>query len=369
MPAPLVIPFFIPHQGCPHLCIFCNQRLIAKQTAKERSFGSEAARLSDVIHTYLQFKKNRDQVELAFFGGNFLGLETSRILALLKAVQPWIRQGQIHRIRCSTRPDTVTRQVLDLARPFGLETVELGVQSMDDRVLALAERGHTSEDTRRALALLKENGLKSGVQVMVGLPGDDDFSAVRTAEELAELKPDLARIYPLLVLNGSRLSQWYRDGRYAPLSLDQAVDQTKKMVTIFRDAGVSVARIGLQATQMMDDAGQMIAGPWHPAFGHLVLSALMFDQACEQIDTVLSGQAGKKGIGKPQKKNVVLQVNPRSLSRLQGDRKTNLDRLSRTYPGICFSIERVETLDPDQVHAHILQERGMASPVGSGSPK
>lgn len=355
MSGPLVIPFFIPHQGCPHVCIFCNQRLIARQTVKEQSLDNEAQRLSSVIHSYLQFKKNRDQVELAFFGGNFLGLETSRVLALLKAVQPWIRQGQVHSIRCSTRPDTVTRQVLDLARPFGLETVELGVQSMDDRVLALAERGHTSEDTRKALALLRENGLKTGVQVMVGLPGDDDTGAVRTAEALAELGPDLARIYPLLVLDGSRLAQWYRSGRYVPLSLDQAVDQTKKMVMIFRRAGVAVARIGLQATQMMEDAGQMIAGPWHPAFGHLVLSALMFDQACEQIGAVLTGQTGWEGIGKSGgKKSVVLQVNPRSLSRLQGDRKGNLDRLTQRYPGLSFSIERVETLDPDQVHAHIL---------------
>lgn len=352
MSAPLVIPFFIPHQGCPHLCIFCNQRLIARQTAKTQSFDNEAARLSAVIHTYLQFKKNRDQVELAFFGGNFLGLEASRVLALLRAVQPWIRQGQIHSIRCSTRPDTVTGQILDLARPFGLETVELGVQSMDDRVLDLAQRGHTSKDTRNALALLRENGLKTGVQVMVGLPGDDETRAVRTAEELAELGPDLARIYPLLVLKGSRLAQWYRSGRYAPLSLDQAVDQTKKMVTVFRRAGVAVARLGLQATPMMDDAGQMIAGPWHPAFGHLVLSALMFDQACEKIDRLLDGLAKKETLKKMG--NLVLQVNPRSLSRLQGDRKTNLDRLAQRYPGLSFSIERAEALDPDQVHARFL---------------
>ena len=352
MSPPLIIPFFIPHQGCPHLCVFCNQRLIAGQTSDVQTFDSETARLSDVIQTYLQFKKNRSRVELAFFGGNFLGLESSRILALLRAVQPWVRQGQIHSIRCSTRPDTITPKVLDLARPFGLETVELGVQSMDDRVLAMAERGHTSEDTRNALGLLRENGLKTGAQVMVGLPGDDEFGAVRTAKELAELKPDLTRIYPLLVLHGSRLAQWYRSGRYVPLSLDQAIDQTKKMATIFKSAGISVARIGLQATQMLDDANQMIAGPWHPAFGHLVLSSLMFDQACEQIDTVL---AGREIMGTPgEQKSVVLQVNPRSLSRLQGNRKSNLDRLTQTYPEISFIIERVKTLDINHVHAHIL---------------
>nr|WP_319495445.1 radical SAM protein [uncultured Desulfobacter sp.] len=351
MSPPLVIPFFIPHQGCPHLCIFCNQRLIANQTSKVQTISHETSRLDDVIQTYLQFKKNRSRVELAFFGGNFLGLETSRILGLLEAVQPWIRRGQIHGIRCSTRPDTVTPQTIDLVRPFGLDTVELGVQSMDDRVLALAERGHTSEDTRNALALLKENDLKTGIQVMIGLPGDDDAGSVLTAQMLAELKPDLARIYPLLVLHGSKLAHWYQSGRYVPLSLDQAVDQTKKMVTIFRRAGVSVARIGLQATEMMEDTRQMLAGPWHPAFGHLVLSALMFDQACDNIDAAI-GRWKSVGTSNEQT-SIVLQVNPRSLSRLQGDRKTNLERLSRKYPETSFTIERVDTLEIDKVHARI----------------
>jgi len=351
MSSPLVIPFFIPHQGCPHLCIFCNQRLIASRTSQFQSRSHETTRLSDVIQTYLQYKKNRTRVELAFFGGNFLGLETSRIVGLLEAVQPWIRRGQIHGIRCSTRPDTVTPQTLELIRPFGLDTVELGVQSMDDHVLALAERGHTSEDTRNALVLLKENGLKTGVQVMIGLPGDDVAGAVRTAKALAELKPDLARIYPLLVLNGSKLAQRYRSGRYVPLYLDQAVNQTKKMVTIFKHAEISVARIGLQATDMLEDPEQMIAGPWHPAFGHLVLSSLMFDQACAQIDAVLSCR--KKVETPTQKTNITLQVHPKSLSRLQGDRKKNIERLIRTYPDVAFCIERVDTLGMDQVHAYI----------------
>ena len=297
-------------------------------------------------------KKNRARVELAFFGGNFLGLEKSRIRALLKTVQPWIRRGQIHSIRCSTRPDTVTPQVLDFTRPFGLETVELGVQSMNDHVLAQARRGHTSSDTRKALALLKTHGFGTGAQVMVGLPGDSDVGAVRTAEELAELKPDLVRIYPLLVLHGSKLAQWYKTGQYVPLSLDQAIDQTKKMVSIFKTAEISIARIGLQATQMMDDTGQMIAGPWHPAFGHLVLSALMFDQACERIDFALTGN--DRSIGKPEKKKIALQVHSRSLSRLQGDRKTNLNRLLQRYPEISFTIEKNDTLAMDQIHACIV---------------
>jgi histone acetyltransferase (RNA polymerase elongator complex component) len=351
MSSPLVIPFFIPHQGCPHLCVFCNQRLIAKQAAETPKFSSEAARLSDIIHTYLQFKKNRSHVELAFFGGNFLGLETKRIRSLLETAQPWIQQGQIHSIRCSTRPDTITPRILDFTRPFGLKTVEIGVQSMNDQVLTLAQRGHTSKDTRNAFALLKAHGFKTGAQIMIGLPGDDDVGVVNTAKKIAELKPNLARIYPLLVLHGSRLAQWYRSGRYNPLSLDQAVKQTKKVVTIFKNANISVTRIGLQATEMMEDSEQMLAGPWHPAFGHLVLSALMFDQACEKINTALLEQ---ETLFSQNKKTVVLQIHPRSLSRLQGNRKNNIERLAQAYPDVFFVIERVDTMDIDQVHARIV---------------
>ena len=352
MPSPLVIPFFIPHLGCPHLCIFCNQRLIARQTVSNNSLQAESNRLATTIKSYLQYKKNRTRVELAFFGGNFLGIEEDRILSLLESVQPWIQQGRIHSIRCSTRPDTISQQILTLVKPFGLSTVELGVQSMDDQVLAISNRGHSSEDTRKALALLKEAQFKIGVQVMVGLPGDDKACAVRTAHELSGFRPDLARIYPLLVLAGSRLAQWYRSGRYQPLSLDQAIEQTKEMAAIFTSAGVTIARMGLQATEMMEDGSQMIAGPWHPAFGHLVLSSLMFDQACGRIDAVLAKE-GKDGIRcrSDQVQSLELRVNPKSLSRLQGDKKRNLGRLAEKYPGLVFTIQQDPALAMDEVRA------------------
>ncbi len=352
MSPPLIIPFFIPHQGCPHLCVFCNQRLISRQTSYGESLREESGRLAETIHTYLKYKKNRTRVELAFFGGNFLGLERPRMVALLESVQPWIEQGLIHSIRCSTRPDTISREILKLVKPFGLATVELGVQSMDDQVLILADRGHSSNDTRAALALLKEYEFKTGVQVMVGLPGDTKHRAVQTAQELAALRPDLARVYPLLVLAGSRLAHWYRSGKYRPLSLDQAVDQAKEMVTIFTRAGVTVTRIGLQATDMMEDSSQMIAGPWHPAFGHLVLSSLMLDRAKEAVDAALDHEGNiRKGPRPGQPLSVELQVNPKSLSRLQGNRKTNLARLAEQYPGVVLTIKQNVALAVGQVQA------------------
>ncbi len=334
---PLVIPFFIPHQGCPHQCVFCNQSVITGK--HERVIADEIDRL---IQEYLPFKGRRKRVEFAFFGGNFLGLSPHRICQLLDRVQPYVEKGLVHGIRCSTRPDTVTRDALELVRPYGLELVELGVQSLDDDVLAASERGHTREDTLKALDLLKSEHLKIGVQVMVGLPGDTLDRALETARVLAGRTPDLARIYPLLVLAGSKMAKWYAQGQYTPLSLDDAVGQVKEMFKVFCKAGIPVVRMGLQAGEMMSDGSQMLAGPWHPAFGHLVYSAFMFDQVCEAIEAL--PQIHPTG-------TIQLQVASRSLSRLQGDKKVNLQRLAERYPTTGFQIITNDTLNPDQVVA------------------
>ncbi len=341
MAPPLVIPYFIPHQGCPHQCVFCNQSVITGR----RNRGS-LGEIDVLIREYLSFKGNRDRVEFAFFGGNFLGLPEPRILELLGRVSPYLDRGVIQGIRCSTRPDTITREILDLAVPHGLDLVELGVQSMDNRVLERSGRGHTREQTLEAVRLLKICGLKIGVQVMAGLPGDTMDTALETARCLGGLSPDLARIYPLLVLAGSKLAHWYARKEYLPLTLDQAVEQTKRMLTVFNRAGVPVIRMGLQAGDMMDDPAQMIAGPWHPAFGHLVYSALMFDRACESIDA----QVGAEYSGR-----LELVVHPRSLSRLQGNKKANLGRLAGRYPRLIITIVGDKALAPGRVVARLGQ--------------
>jgi len=191
--------------------VFCNQSVITGHGSRNHLNDIDA-----VIQEYLPFKGERARVELAFFGGTFLGLPENRIKELLDHVKPYLEQGVIHGIRCSTRPDTITREILDLVMPYGLELVELGVQSMDNHVLEKAGRGHTRKQTLQAIRILKEAGLRVGVQVMVGLPGDTMEGALASTRLLAGLTPDLARIYPLLVLAGSRLAKWYKTGRYQP---------------------------------------------------------------------------------------------------------------------------------------------------------
>jgi histone acetyltransferase (RNA polymerase elongator complex component) len=338
MQSPLVIPIFIPHLGCPHQCAFCNQAIITSQ--KHCLPGSKE--IDKIIDQYLGYKANRSRVELAFFGGNFLGLPDLEIVRLLAQITPYIENDTIHGIRCSTRPDTITEQRLDLIATYGICLVELGVQSMNDAVLKQANRGHTCQDTRRAIELLKARNIQVGVQLMVGLPGDSEESLLSSTRQVAALAPDVARIYPLMVLEGSPLAKWYQEGSYSPLGLDQSVDLVKEMLKILTRANVTVIRMGLQASEMMEDSSLVLAGPWHPAFGHLVLSALVYDQVRDQVCKLLGpfDRASRTN----RETHILLGVHPRFESRLRGDKNYNLTKLKNAYPGILFSIQTDESL-------------------------
>ncbi|MCP3871878.1 MAG: radical SAM protein, partial [Desulfobacteraceae bacterium] len=201
---PLIIPVFIPHSGCPHQCAFCNQRIITNQQGKL----PDKKAIHHIISEYYQYKGKREKVELAFFGGNFLGLANDDIIRMLEYIQPFIKNKKIDGIRFSTRPDTINDESIDLIKPYTISAIELGVQSMNDDVLLKSKRGHTCQDTINAIHMLKECSFRIGVQVMVGLPGDNDSSLVEGTKHLVQLMPDFARIYPLMVLKGSLLEQW-----------------------------------------------------------------------------------------------------------------------------------------------------------------
>ena len=336
---PLVIPVFIPHSGCPHQCAFCNQSIITNQKSSLPKLPGKTA-LHQIVTQYLQYKGLRKYVELAFFGGNFLGLAHETIIQLLDMVQPYIHTKKIDGIRFSTRPDTITQQTLDLVQPYKISAIELGVQSMNDEVLLKSRRGHTSMDTIKAIDLLKGYPFKIGVQVMVGLPGDHEDSLFKSTKKLVKLTPDFARIYPLMVLKSSLMEQWYNQGRYQPLSLEESIRLVKGMVQIFKAAKVDVIRMGLQASDMMEDESMVLAGPWHPAFGHLVFSELFYDRVCNKID---------RSPDLLKSERLALIVHPRSDSRLRGDKNTNLKRLGRRYPSLKFSIRLDATLSVDEV--------------------
>ncbi|MFA7348887.1 MAG: radical SAM protein [Desulfurivibrionaceae bacterium] len=273
MPSPFVIPIFIAHQGCPHQCLFCNQRSITG--APEGMVGADEVR--ETILAQLAWPRRHPEapVQVAFYGGSFTGLPMERQRELLGAAQPFLASGQVRELRLSTRPDYVTDGIAGFLREQGVRVVELGAQSLDDRVLAASGRGHTAAQVRTAVACLKEAGMRVGLQLMLGLPGDTTPTTLASGRAAAALGPDLVRLYPCLVISGSPLAELYRQGRYQPMSLPRAVALAGRLWRIFEESGIPVVRMGLQPSAALEKT--VLAGPYHPAFGELVLSRLFFN--------------------------------------------------------------------------------------------
>jgi histone acetyltransferase (RNA polymerase elongator complex component) len=197
---------------------------------------------------------------------------------MLGAVRPFMKEGIIHSIRLSTRPDSIDDEKLDILESYGVKTVEIGVQSMDDTVLALSDRGHTAEDTVNAFSLLRRRGFKVGAQLMPGLPGDSKKVFMETIEKVIGLNPHVARLYPTLVIRGTKLAQWYKEGRYVPMSLEDTVSVCKDACMKLEASGIPVIRIGLMTSPSLLAEGEILAGPWHPCLGFLVRSAMHIER-------------------------------------------------------------------------------------------
>jgi len=272
----LIIPIFIPHQGCPHRCIFCQQQTITNLSENQRTPDN----IRNTIELALKSKYLLDQKpkEVAFYGGTFTSIPSVSMTKMLDAVRPYIEKGIIQSIRISTRPDSLGEDKLDILESFGVSTVELGVQSMDNKVLQLSDRGHTSLDTINAVKVLKKRGFKVGIQLMPGLPGDSKEVFMDTIDRVINLKPDMARLYPTLVIKGTKLAQWYKQGTYNPMGLKDTVNLCKKACIRLEDAGIPVIRIGLMSSPSLIKEGEIIAGPWHPSFGFLVRSAIYLER-------------------------------------------------------------------------------------------
>jgi histone acetyltransferase (RNA polymerase elongator complex component) len=269
---PVVVPFFISHLGCPHRCVFCDQEKIAGAQGVLPSAAEMAAKIA----AYRESSPGR-KIEAAFYGGTFTALPRSDQEYLLGALQPLLASGAVSSLRLSTRPDAVDAETVAFLRSMGVATVELGVQSMDDRVLARSGRGHTAADVELAIRALQSAGLRVGVQLMPGLPGDSAERSLASLHRVLALHPSFLRIYPTLVIAGTELARLYLAGDYAPQTLDEAVSLGKSMLLGALRAGVPVVRIGLQPTAELQSPGVLLAGPYHPAFGQLVESELFFD--------------------------------------------------------------------------------------------
>lgn len=306
---PLVIPLFIPHRGCPHLCLFCNQHSIA-------AAGQEASpdsAIGGVIRAWLDRSPGRKEVQAAFFGGSFTCLPREEQEGLLAAVQPFIDSGEVDTIRLSTRPDCIDREACRFLRSRRVGVVELGVQSFDDRVLRAARRGHCADDSRQAVALLQEAGMAVGIQLMPGLPEETYRSFVAGVRETVALRPALVRLYPTVVLRHSALARQWQAGGYRPLSLNRAVAMTARARELLDAAGIAVVRMGLQPSARLE--AEVLAGPYHPAFGELVQSRLWL----RRIRRRLAGLAARESL--------TITVSPRDRSAIVGNNRINIRRL------------------------------------------
>ena len=277
-----------------------------------------AERVEETVKSYLNTLPKEDRIiEAAFFGGSFTGISAEKQEALLGAAHKFLKSGEIDGIRLSTRPDYISENILERLLKYGVTTVELGVQSMDNDVLRLSGRGHTRETVISAVALLKKYPFKIGLQMMTGLPGDTPRRALETARSIAGLGPDFVRIYPTLVLKDTYLEKMYKNGSYKPQSVSEAVDVLKSIMPVFTERNIPIIRVALAVTEEISPGGAVVAGPFHPAIRELAEGEIYFDKMCEILDR----DKTVKGFS----------VNEKELSKAIGNAKINEKRIFEKY--------------------------------------
>lgn len=312
-----IIPIFVPHQGCPHDCVFCNQRSI---TGCQKIM--ETQEVSRLIEKYLTFIPADEgiQREIAFYGGSFTGIRREEQQRLLEVARQYKQRGMVSGIRISTRPDYITMESLQFLTEYGVSVIEIGVQSLDDDVLLKSNRGHVSKDVISAVKMIRMFNFSLGLQTMIGLPGDTPVKAMATARSVVRLRPDFVRIYPTVVIEGTMLASLYRQRLYVPLSLSAAVDLAAAALVIYDEAAIPVIRIGLQPTEDLCGEHGIIAGPFHPAFRELVESRLAYAMLCYLLNQLPHHPSA-----------VTFRVNSRYLSVVTGNKKENVKKLSLLY--------------------------------------
>ncbi len=308
-----IIPVFIPHVGCPHDCVFCNQKKIAGTVAAPCGAEVEEiiARGTENIHGTV--------AQIAFYGGSFTAIEKKLMLEYLTAAKKYIDNGSASDIRLSTRPDCINAEVLAVLKEYGVSTIELGAQSMDDDVLCRSGRGHSSEDVRYASALIKKSGFKLVLQMMTHLPGADDEKDIYTAEEIIKLSPDGVRIYPTVVVRETELENMMRKGVYQPATPEEAAKLGGVLLGMFEKSGIPVIRFGLNPTDDLS-AGDAVAGAYHPALGEMAMSELYLKRCEDEISRL--GIFGGE---------IDVFVNPRAVSAMSGQKKKNKKALAEKY--------------------------------------
>ena len=301
-----IIPVFIPHTGCPMDCVFCNQKRISGSLLPA---GAEDVRRE--TEAALKKLPSDARPQIAFYGGSFTAIPMGQQRELLESAQDFIRDGRVSSIRLSTRPDAIDAERLAFLHEYGVETIELGSQSMDDGVLLASNRGHTAADTVRAAELIRSSGFRLILQMMTGLPGSNDEKDLATARAILSLRPDGVRIYPTVIVRDTALYDMWRAGRYREHTVEDAVRVCARILPLFQAAGIPVIRLGLNPTDELSGGGA-VAGAYHPALGELVLGRIFREQARSLLEPLRGA------------KQVILSVHPSRVSAAIGQKKCNV---------------------------------------------
>jgi histone acetyltransferase (RNA polymerase elongator complex component) len=320
--------------------VYCDQEKITSQSAGFVRAVTVREVLDQAIRSPRFHRSSR--AEVAFYGGTFTRLPRVKMQELLEAVAPYLDRGMYHSIRVSTRPDAIDSQILRFLKSFNVKTVELGAQSFDDEVLKLSRRGHSAADTLASARLLREHGFRVGIQLMPGLPGDSALTFLATVDRVVELHPDMVRLYPTVVIEGTVLAQWYRRGLYQPWGLDEALEVCTESVLRLESRGIPVIRIGLMSSPSLKEAGQILAGPWHDAFGHDVRSRVYH----RKIEPLLDGPG--------EANRICIRVRPDEIPLLRGYRNSGIRAVEKKTGALVQSVIPDRSLDPGRIRVDSL---------------
>ncbi len=299
------ISIFIPHIGCPHRCSFCDQRTISG--AQRLPHGDD---VREICSKALAEVKSPENTEIAFFGGSFTAIPRAYMTELLEAAFPFVGESKFKGIRISTRPDCIDKEILTLLKKYGVTAIELGAQSMSDKVLEANERGHSSADVEKASVLIREYGFELGLQMMVGLYKSNMDDEQETLEKIISIRPDTVRIYPVVILKGTRLGELYRAGEYSTFSFDEVTEFAADAIMRFGENGIKVIKCGLHASEFVEQ--DMVGGFYHPAFRE-ICESLVYRR---RIAEIISCECGN---------DIVIAVNLTCISKAMGHKKSNCE--------------------------------------------
>lgn len=321
------IPVFVPELACPNRCVFCNQHSISGCHAQPSTI--DVVRI--IEDTLESLPKEGAQIEIGFFGGSFTGIEETLQSEYLEIAASYLKQGKVHGIRLSTRPDYIDERKLRLLKYYGVSTIELGAQSLDEEVLKQSGRGHSVEDVINASKLIISYGFKLGLQMMTGLPGDTPDKSIATAKKIVELGASNTRIYPTLVIKDTELAQRWERGEYKPQTLDEAVNLSASLLEIFQDANVDIIRVGLHPSEDLIAGKDLLDGPFHVSFRQLAETEIWRRKFLALKEN--------HEIGKP----IVINVTSRDLNSAIGYNGSNREMLLEYFPEVTFEVKEEDS--------------------------